>query len=388
MFLLCSDRLKVRGATSGRSWQVDMDSQYRRTCSIQPVGKQRNGKPRFWCSTHRAGATGRYGARLETCEGAYRDIAERKIVELNPDDYPGGIALWGAVAPVYDTTGLPSESGIHVHARADAMDNEKRIDDTFDAVRIRYGRDLLQEHQAVITSEVAVSYYLSRFSNREMKFLRCPKCGELHLDSGYFAIKVHRRHLCHGCGRYFSDEVKAVSNPIVALHAAGVVPTAAFKPIRPERTLDIRQADYPGGLQVWASNPALIWSADRPEEEGLHVHAFSSSDECVIDDTFGNVRIDGVELDEEQVKYLMAQQALPHLANKIVGLQCPDCREPHFDQGDCAVFPHIDHDCANCGAFFSSPGQRRMVVSNPFVETRAKLSAQRRESRKSSGEPS
>jgi hypothetical protein len=366
---------KCSEATAGRSWQADMDRQGARTCSIEPVGKQRNGKPRFWCSTHQASATGRYGTRLEACEGAYRDVAERKIVELNPDDYPGGIALWGAVAPVYDTTGLPTEPGIHVHARSDAMDNEKRIDDTFDAVRIRYGRDLLQEHQAVITSEVAVSYYLSRFLKRDMKFLRCPKCSELHLDSGYFAVKAHRRHLCHGCGRYFSDETKAVSNPIAALHAAGVVPMGLLKPIRPDRSLDVRQADYPGGLQVWASNPALIWSADRPEEEGLHVHAYSAG-ECVVDDTFGRVRIDGVELDEKQVQYLMAQQALPHLANKIVSLHCPECHEPHFDLGDCAVFPHIEHDCANCGVSFSSPGQRRMVVSNPFVETRLKLSAQ------------
>ena len=42
-----------------------------------------------------------------------------KVLDLNLDQYPGGVGLWGAVPPVYDTTRLPLDFGIHVHARRD-----------------------------------------------------------------------------------------------------------------------------------------------------------------------------------------------------------------------------------------------------------------------------
>jgi hypothetical protein len=341
-------------------------------CSIEQVGKQRNGKPRYWCSVHRAGATGRFGARLAICEGAYLHAAQRPALEIDPANYPGGIAIWGAVPPVFDTTNMPAESGIHVHARG-SLDDSKEIDDTFDAVVILHRRDLLEAQRTRITSEVAVNFYLSRFAQRDIRLLRCPRCGEVHLDSGYFAVKPHRRHLCHGCGNYFNDTGKAVSNPMAMLSAQVALHAPSRRPVRAPQTLDIKQAEYPGGVQVWASNPALVWTADRPEQEGLHVHAFAAPDKIVVDETFDQVRIDGVLLDEKHVQYLMAQSSLPHLANKIVSLKCTECGHPHFDQGDQAFFPHIEHECEACGSHFVSRSRRRMVVSNPFIRVRDAL---------------
>ena len=113
--------------------------QVARACHIEHIGKQRNGRPRFWCKVHQASATGRYGARLEICEGAYRDQIAQNVLELDATDFPGGVALWGAVPAVYDTTNLPVETGIHVHARKGSEGN-KEIDATFDAVAIIYER--------------------------------------------------------------------------------------------------------------------------------------------------------------------------------------------------------------------------------------------------------
>jgi hypothetical protein len=42
------------------------------------------------------------------------------VLELVPSAYPSGVALWGALPPVYDTTSLPVERGVHVHARSAA----------------------------------------------------------------------------------------------------------------------------------------------------------------------------------------------------------------------------------------------------------------------------
>jgi transposase-like protein len=343
-----------------------------RACQIEHIGKQRNGRPRFWCKTHRASATGRYGARLETCEGAYRDQVVKNVLELDAADFPGGVALWGAVAPVYDTTNLPVESAIHVHARK-ASEGNKEIDATFDAVAITYTRDLLEKAKATITADVAVNYYISRFLNRPIQHLFCTHCGEIHLDAGYFAVKPHRQHLCHACGRHFRVESRAVSNPIALIREKCDLPKEPPAPVRPERPLQINQTQYPGGLQIWASNPALVWTSIKPEEEGIHVHAFAADGQIVLDETYSSVTIDDIELDEKHVKYFMAQSALVYLRNKITSLNCPKCNRAHFDQDDLAFEPHAEHGCDYCGERFKTSGRRRLVVSNPFVATRGRL---------------
>src|SRR5690349_14858309 len=113
-------------------------------CDIQQVGKSRNGKPRFWCRAHGASATGRYGSRLEKCEAAYRVAAFDDVFDLEEKLYAGGVALWGAVAPVYDTSGRKPEAGIHVHAR-EVLGGPKVIDRTYAAVSMAYDKTLFGE---------------------------------------------------------------------------------------------------------------------------------------------------------------------------------------------------------------------------------------------------
>jgi uncharacterized protein (DUF983 family) len=267
---------------------------------------------------------------------------------------------------------MPPEIGIHVHARS-ASGGQKGIDDTFDAVVVK----LSATEQATITGETAISFYLSRFLKRAVKLLRCPHCDEPHLDAGYFAVKPHRKHMCQGCGRNFNDAEKAISNPVALLS----VIQRNIPPMRAPRTLDIAQASYSGGMQIWASNPALVWTSDRPEEAGLHIHLYDAQGNIVVDDTFDHVVVDDIELHEAHIQYFMAQQALPYLSDKVVSLVCPNCDTPHFDIGDLAFFPHTQHTCDQCGGKFISNGRRKLVVSNPFVGVRAKLLAGRQSNR-------
>jgi hypothetical protein len=105
-------------------------------CRIVVVGKRRDGGTRYWCLEHKADATAKYGRRAAYCRYAHQDpLRIEDILGLDIRDYPGGIALWGAVPPVYDTTRLPLERGIHVHARHVAG-TKKAIDRTFRAVRL------------------------------------------------------------------------------------------------------------------------------------------------------------------------------------------------------------------------------------------------------------
>lgn len=348
-----------------------MEQQAKRACSIEQVGKQRSGKPRFWCSVHQAPATGRYGVRLAECESAYREINYSKLIEIDAANYPGGVGIWGAVAPVFDTTGYPEKNGIHVHARKRSDDRKKEIDETVEAVRLKHRRDLLEQRDTLITRETAVNYYISRFLKRKVKYLYCIYCGELHLDGDYFAVKPHRKHLCHACGKYFSDSERAVSNPIELLREeSGIAPSEIC---RPDRAISLNQKDCPGGIQIWGSNPAIIWTANRPEDEGLHLHAYGKNHTEIENNTFSEIKLDGILLNEEHIKQFMAQSALEYLKNKVVALNCPKCGSPHFDAGDDGFFPHATHFCHSCGHEFVAPGSRKLVVSNPFVDIKAQL---------------
>ncbi|GGD91333.1 hypothetical protein GCM10011515_08720 [Tsuneonella deserti] len=171
-------------------------------------------------------------------------------------------------------------------------------------------------------------------------------------------------------------DVRRISNPLEAVrHKLGDRDTNR-KQRRAKGNLDITQAMYPGGLQIWASNPALLWTSNRQEEEGIHIHGWTQEGgEPKLDGTFNTVRIDGIELDEQHLRHFMAQNALVYLRGKVVALDCPTCGAVQFDQGDAAFRPRSMHECAACGSNFATPGRRRLVVSNPFVKTLAALEA-------------
>jgi transcription elongation factor Elf1 len=348
-----------------------MSQQPMRACRIEQVGKQRNGTSRFWCSVHKASATGPHGIRLDQCELAYRSAKITDIFDADLEAWPGGIAMWGAVDAVFDTTSLTPEVGVHVHARKVAGP-QKDEDRTYEAVRIkRDKRNLFDDAEILITSETAVNYYLSRFMNREIRHLFCIRCGEPHLDAGYYAIKPHKNHLCHGCGHLFQDSAKSVSNPIMLLREKIKLPNHQI--VRAPKSLDIRQDDFPGGIQIWASNPAFIWTSEQREEEGLHVHAFDADGSELQNDTFSKVTIDGITLNEEHIRYYMAQSVLPYLKGRMQSINCPQCGTPHFASGYDALQPRSTHICQSCGHSYKTPGRKRLVVTNPFVAVKDQL---------------
>src|SRR5437899_2576650 len=102
-------------------------------CRIIHVGKRRDGGFRYWCLAHHADATAKYGREADACRYAHLEpIQPSQVLELDLSLYQGGVGLWGAVPPVYDTTRLPVDKGIHVHARPLAG-KEKEIDKTYRA---------------------------------------------------------------------------------------------------------------------------------------------------------------------------------------------------------------------------------------------------------------
>lgn len=343
------------------------------SCHIVEVGKRRDGGSRFWCLAHRADATAKYGKPLERCVAALDPVVtEEEIFRLNPQQFSGGVALWGAVPAVYDTTSLPLDRGIHVHARKE-RGGDKDIDRTFRAVVLPTSRDLLDIDGLRIDELDAIYYMVSKTFSKSMKYVACTSCGFPHLDRDWFSVHSHKRHLCHGCGKNFSDIEPGIGNPAVKLQEI-LNPKGPPKSVLAPNVLKINQRDFPGGIQIWGSNPAIAWSAGKPEEEGIHVHGYyEESKKPDFDDTCRSVTIDGICLDPQMVRYFMAQSAMPHIRQRVIFLICPACGIEHFDTQDFGFTPHDSHTCEKCQTEFAAPGKLKKTIGNPFVRARQSL---------------
>lgn len=342
-------------------------------CDVFAIEKRRDGGTRYWCRAHRADATAKGGTPAKKCRLADKvPLLPEEIQTLKIDKYRGGVALWGAVPAVYDTTRRPMDSGIHIHARP-KPGSEKELDFTYRAVRL-VGKKL-PANGIIVNESDAIYYMISSVFGFSMSFVACTYCGWPHLDKDWFSVHPHRRHLCAGCGKHFHDRVRGIGNPIIGVREAcgaaehGVAPAA--------KNLDITQSEYPGGIQIWGSNSAFLWTQPKHEEEGIHVHAYltDEQEEPDIDDTFAEVVIDGVLLDPSMVRVLMAQNVLPSLKGRVRSMNCTNCGNGQFDDGEAAYVPSPMYTCTNCGRQFPTPGRTRNVVANPLpavLETLAK----------------
>jgi hypothetical protein len=339
-------------------------------CQVVAVGKRRDGGTRYWCLLHKADATAKYGRRAKTCRAPHiPPIRPEDVLNLNIDEYKGGVALWGAVPAVYDTTILPMDRGIHVHARP-TPSAKKEMDCTFRGVRIL--SKCLPSNGILISELDAIYYMVTSIFGFEMKYVTCSYCGYPHLDRDWFSVHPHRRHLCAGCGKNFSDARVAVGNPILGVRAACGIKTQLSR--LSKKKLDIAQSEFPGGIQIWGSNPAFLWTSDRTEEEGIHVHAFrGSNDQPDLDETYGQVIIDGIKLDRLMVRVLMAQNTLPSLKNRVLPIACPSCGKAHLSVGEFAFTPIATHRCTRCDHQFAAPGRLRKTITNPLPGILARL---------------
>jgi hypothetical protein len=120
-----------------------------------------------------------------------------------------------------------------------------------------------------VTPPAAFEFVCALDASREMMCINCSSCGYPHLDLGDFARTPHRKHFCGNCGRdstWSKDPI--VSTPLKPLHDEYA---KSLKYETANRTLNID--DYRGcSYTVWASTPAIVWTASRPQEFGIHVH--------------------------------------------------------------------------------------------------------------------
>jgi len=286
-------------------------------CHIVPCGKFRNGVDRWYCKTHQI----HWGVNADiaavpksgevTCSNhlmAMSYVVNPLVVDFNDFEE---IGVWCSLPPAMSSKPIQRRAPkIHVHKRFSGTD-KKNLDRDFDAIVCSYNQDLglfasEEISQIQITPPAAFEFVRSLEEGRAMDCVTCKKCGYPHLDLGSFANTPHIKHFCGNCGNDSIRSVgKIVSTPLKPLHDQF---NNSNRYIVPERDLNLD--DYLGlDFDIWSSTPAVLWTADRPQEKGIHVHVYEGG-KRIEDNTFGKVTYKGKELKREALWKLMGANTL------------------------------------------------------------------------------
>ena len=279
-------------------------------CHLVPAGKARNGAEQKWCRTHQQ----YFGRKKDTHNCSHADITmdyHLAPVVIDPRLFPGQLAMWAALAPAICTRPSFSASeptGIHVHGRSSSK-GKKAIDATYPCLILSVPSEAGFD-ELVITPPAAEGWLYAYEHKLDMGAQRCNHCSSPHLDLGHFAQAPHKRHLCGNCGRMFGAKGMNVSNPLCEVNELLGAEDHGIQLAK--GTLDISSAHFAGGVEVWASTPAFLWKADRPQVVGIHVHAYDAKGARQIDETYGAVTLDGRHLDRaELLKAMMHEYKRP-----------------------------------------------------------------------------
>lgn len=326
-------------------------------CRIEAQVKKRNGNPNWWCRTHGLEAAAPDGARLERCRGAWFE-AVSKDMQTEIDLSIGEVAIWGTLSPALAFGEVPVESGqVHLHRRLSA-DGEKDIDGSYDIVRVRRGNTTV-----TVEGMAARAFAVSDLTQQQVRPLECPHCREIHIDELKFATQPHQKHLCNSCGRNFRRSL-SISNPLGDAQARlGLPEQRPAKQV--DRPLTLSSHDY-AAIALWPSNRAVISTMSRPEDKGIHVHAWSDTGEMVVDETYSPVVLDGETIDEQALRMLAVQRTLvPNDNIPIVAFACIECGHSILSPAGGWIEPSTRHTCNACGT--ENRTLRRSFL-NPLAE--------------------
>ncbi len=286
-------------------------------CQIIPARKFRNGANRWYCKTHQMhwGIKADYAAVTDSGDVFCSNHLTKMSYVVDPleiefKDFEE-IGIWCSLPPALSSKPIVKRAPkIHVHKRFSG-DAQKKLDRDFAAIVCSYNEEMgLFENPEItkiqVTPPAAFEFVRSIEVGREMACVTCKQCGYPHLDLGDFATKAHRKHFCGNCGNdsVWSKE-PIVSTPLKPLHDQF---SNSNTYVTPDRNLNLDE--YEGlRFELWASTPAVLWTADRPQEKGIHVHVFENG-KRIVDDTYGAVIYQGKELDRSEMWQNMVNNTL------------------------------------------------------------------------------
>lgn len=282
-------------------------------CEIVDAGVYRNGKDRLWCRTHQK----HWGTLADIQDGAKSGVIRcaqwrqpmsyvANPYKLYPSDH-AEVGIWCSLPPALTSQGIVSRRRprIHVHVR-DSIEGAKIVDKDFEALAVVVDSNDIFAPSSIdtihITPPAASDFMLALEHWTPVTCFNCNYCGSPHLDLGIFNKEPHRKHLCGNCGRDSTWTAEpSISTPLHSLHGYYDKGHGFASSTKSLNIDDIGQCEF----ALWASTPAIVWSADRPQEMGIHVHLIKDGVR-VVDDTFGTVFYQGRYLSRaEMLEYMV-----------------------------------------------------------------------------------
>jgi len=287
-------------------------------CDFVHAGKYRHGANRWWCRTHQS----HWGIKADIyalrASGVFRCANHAQPMSYVVSPYTidleshAEVGIWCSLPAALSSSEIrPRAPKIHVHVR-DKQHGDKRIDRDFAAISTVQNRrvglfDNAGAERVHITPPAAFDFVCALEAGKEMGCIDCSYCGHPHLDLGDFGKTPHRKHFCANCGRDSTwSKEPIISTPLQPLHDRYA--HSGLTCVMPERTLNLdNYKDH--RYAVWASTPAIVWTADRPQEYGIHVHVHDGASR-IIDDTFGEVILGGKALVREELLETMIARSV------------------------------------------------------------------------------
>ena len=280
-------------------------------CDIIPAGKFRYGARRWYCKTHQThwGTKADFEASRKSNDMLCGNHSRRMAYVVNPPTFSlnqfAEIGIWCSLPPALSMLPIiPRSPKIHIHARQEAKDERKVIDRDFHAVSLAYNRDLgIFENPEItkvhVTPPSAFEFVSAIENGIALDCINCSKCKYPHLDLGDFGIKPHKKHFCGNCG---SDSIWSkspiISTPLKPIHDQ-FSQSNTYISVEKEINMDLemyKNLHY----EIWASTPAILWTANRAQEKGIHVHVYKDG-KRIVDDTFGTVIHQGRRLNRDEL---------------------------------------------------------------------------------------
>jgi hypothetical protein len=287
------------------------------TCDFVYAGKYRHGADRWWCRTHQS----HWGTKADLATlqsshkmrcGNHNQLMNYEVepYTVNLDEH-AEVGIWCSLPAAISTAEIkPRPPKIHVHVR-DTPQADKCIDKDFAVISAVYStrQNLFANDDAMrvdITPPAAFDFVCGLEAQKEMGCIDCTNCGYPHLDLGDFGKTPHRKHFCANCGRDSTwSKSPIISTPLKPLHDRTATHLTC---LLPERSLNL-DAFSGHTYAVWASTPAIVWTASRPQEYGIHVHVHDGTNR-IIDDTFGEVILNGKALVRDVLLQTMIDRAI------------------------------------------------------------------------------
>jgi len=159
-------------------------------CNIEYVGKARNGKPKYYCTTHKSFAHDKLGNKLDECLCSNKEIYNNKL-NIRQNEIKSIIIKYENIL----------ESVI-----PKITINSKEFN------------GVLEYDNSLLTYKDFGGIMLANLNNIPLEIVKCSHCAHYHSDNGQFAYTPHRIHLCLYCGHLFRAKEKNVGSELAMIY--------------------------------------------------------------------------------------------------------------------------------------------------------------------------